>query len=208
MDDVFSILEEIATIRKFKAGDKFFLQGDPSEGIYIVAEGRVKLSRVSKEGYESVLCMRGPHNIFCPVPILDKGEQLGTATALTDGSLFRVEQQKLLDRCQKHPELVAYIQGDCLHEVRQLLVRLESFAFRSIRERLAFTLLDISRRQEDRGESATELTLTQQELAGLIGASRESVSRTLSNFEARGILSTHRGGLVILDPEKLKLISG
>jgi CRP-like cAMP-binding protein len=64
------------------------------------------------------------------------------------------------------------------------------------------------KRHNRQGETDNILDLKQHELAGLIGASRESVSRTLSDFEARGILSTHRGGLVILDLEKLKLISG
>ena len=146
----------------------------------------MKITRVSKAGYESVLCVRGPGNIFCPVPVLDDGEQLGTATALTDGSMMRVEQQQLLTRCQQYPEILAYIQGDCLHEVRQLLVRMENFAYRSIRERLAFTLIDMLNRQTTNGEPNMVLDLKQQELAGLIGASRESVSRTLSDFESRG----------------------
>lgn len=208
MIEIFSTLENIATIRKFKAGENFFIQGEDSKGIFIVTEGRVKVSRVTKEGDETVLCVRGPGNIFCPVPVLDEGEHLGTATALTDGELYQVEQQQLLSRIQQHPELLAYIQGDCLNEVRRLLVRMENFAFRSIRERLAFTLIDILERQIARGESTSSLDLKQQELAGMVGASRESVSRTLSDFEAKGILSTHRGGLVILDPEKLKLIAG
>jgi hypothetical protein len=63
--------------------------------------------------------------------VLDEGEQLGTATALSNGALLRIEQAKLLDRCQEYPEILAYIQGDCLHEVRQLLVRMESFAYRA-----------------------------------------------------------------------------
>jgi CRP/FNR family transcriptional regulator len=208
MNPLLSLLQDHLVEKEFKAGDSFFHQGDESEGIYFITEGRVKIARVSLDGQESVLCVRGPGNLFCPVPTLDKGEHLGTAIALTDGRLQWAPQEIVIERCAKHPDLLAYIQADCLHEVRQLLVRMENFAYRSIRERLAYTLLDIRERQIAQGESDDVLSLTQQELAGLIGASRESVSRTLSAFEHAGILKTRRGGVVILDPEKLRLISG
>jgi CRP-like cAMP-binding protein len=200
-------LNKIFHHRVCEKGSHIFEQGMFAKAIYLVKNGRVKISRVTKEGYETILCVRGPGEIFCPVPILDQGDQLGTAMALTDVELFWAEEEIFNDLCQKNPALLSIVQTDCLFEVRRLLHRMEAFAFRSIRERLAFTLLDEIQRQAFHGGSSDELQLKQHELAGLVGASRESVSRTLSEFEDEGILLTHRGHLVILDRERLEKIS-
>ena len=100
------------------------------------------------------------------------------------------------------------MQKDCLLEVRRLLGRMESFAFHSVKDRVAITLLDESQRQAQFGGSLNELRITQQELAGLVGASRESVSRTLSKMEDEGIVETLRGRILIRDRQKLQMLVG
>ncbi len=195
-------LKDILHLRSFETGDKIYLQGAPTRAIYVIARGRVKVARVTKEGYESILCVRGPGESFCPVTVLDKGSQLGTAIAMTDVVLWWAERQAFEALCYESAALLAFVQSDCLLEGRRLLGRVEAFAFRSIRERLAFTLLDESQRQL----AHNELRLTQQELAGLVGASRESVSRALSKLADEGVLRVFRGRLVIDQPEQLKRI--
>ena len=116
--------------------------------------------------------------------------------------LWWAERKAFESLCLESPALLAYVQSDCLLEVRRLLGRVEAFAFRSIRERLAFTLLDESQRQL----AHNELRLTQQELAGLVGASRESISRALSKLADEGILQVFRGRLIIDKPDQLKII--
>lgn len=200
-------LLNILNERKFKEGARIYIQGAPPKAIYIIKKGRVKIVRVTKEGHESILCVRGTGDIFCPVPILDQGDQIGTAIALTDVELYWAEKTDFNILCKKKPELMAFVQGDCLFEVRRLLQRMEAFAFHSIQERLAFTILDELSRQVDHGGLENELRLKQQELAGLVGASRESISRTLSKLRDQGIVSVFRGRLVIENIEKLKIIA-
>lgn len=84
-------------------------------------------------------------------------------------------------------------------EVRRVLGRMELVAFRPVKERVAITLLDELQKQAHDEAHSAQLRITQQELAGLVGASRESVSRALSKLEGRGLLKTLRGGVVILD---------
>ena len=140
-------LRNALNVRSFKAGESIFLQGASPNAVYLVANGRVKIDRVTQEGHESILCMRGSGDYFCPVPLLDGGEHLGRAIAVTDVTLFWVERDEFMDLCQDSPELLSVVQGDCLFEVRHLLHRLEAFAFRSVRERLAITLLNETRRR-------------------------------------------------------------
>ena len=125
---------------------------------------------------------------------------------MTDVALLWANREEFHTLCQECPEFLALVQHDCLLEVRRMLNRMESFAFRHIEERLAFTILDESRRQAANNEPLTELRITQQELAGLVGASRESVSRILSRFEQNGMVKTGRGRLIIRDRIKLQKV--
>lgn len=200
-------LRNALNVRNFSAGEAIFLQGAPPTAIYLVANGRVKIDRVTQEGHESILCMRGSGDYFCPVPLLDAGEHLGRAIAVTDVTLFWIERDEFMDFCQDSPELLSVVQGDCLFEVRHLLNRLEAFAFRSVRERLAITLLNETRRRGTADSPATQLEITQQELAGLVGASRESVSRTLKQMERNDILFTARGRITINNRMQLESLA-
>jgi CRP-like cAMP-binding protein len=137
------------------------------------------------------------------VPLLDGGKHLGTAVAITDVTLFSIERETFTDLCVKSPQLLAIVQGDCLSEVRNLINRLEIFAFRNVRERLAIALLNQAGLEQKNGRTS-ELRLTQQDLADLIGASRESVSRILKEFERTNIVTLGRGRIVLKDKQRLR----
>ena len=194
-------------VQTCEPGEPVFFQGAPATAIYVVMHGRVKISRVTPDGHESILCVRQPGEYFCPVPVLDGGSQLGSAIAMTDVTVLWVERDKFHALCRQYPQLLASVQGDCLAEVRYLLNRLETFTFRNVTERLALALLEGIRHQRASGEDPIELNMIQQELAGLVGASRESVSRSLQRLKQAGILELQRGRVRILDLERLRKIA-
>jgi len=194
-------------VASYAPGEQVFCQGEDPQGVYLIVQGRVKIVRVTPEGYESILCVRGPGEYFCPVPLLDQGEQLGSAVAMTPLSLFVLPRETFQRLCQQSLELLSVVQVDCLSEVRYLLNRLETFAFRRVRERVCIALLDQSRAQKVDGEPADAVQLTQSELAALVGAARESVSRALKALEMDGLLTLKRGRILILEREKLRRIA-
>jgi len=194
--------------RRYSPGQEVFLQGDPTESIYIVAQGRVKLTRVAREGFESVLCVRRPGEYFCPVSVIDRGPQLGTAEAMGEVVLLEADREQFNALCEDNPELLAMVQGACISEVRKLMQRVETFAFRNVRQRLAMTILEESHRQRLNGKPVDEIRITQQELAGLVAASRESISRTMTLLERDGMVQTGRGRIRILKREQLRKLSG
>jgi len=200
-------LRSVMQIQTFAAGDPIFHQGESASAIYAVVSGRVKIARVTPDGNESILCVRQAGEYFCPVPVLDGNSHLGTAIAMTDVTIFWVERKTFQAICKESQQLLAAVQGDCLGEVRYLLNRLETFAFRNIKERLAIAMLNEVRHQRTDQKGMIELSMTQQELAGLVGASRESVSRNLKQLELDEVVELHRGKIHILDKEKLRKIS-
>lgn len=193
---------------RYSSGQEIFLQGDPTEFVYIVAQGRIKITRMAREGFMSVLCVRGPGEYFCPATVIDKGPQLGTAKAIGEAVLLEADRAKFNLLCEENSELLAMVHSTCIGEVRALMHRVESFASRNVRERLAMTILEESHRQQDSGKPADQIQITQQELAGLVGASRESISRTMSRFEENGLVQTGRGRIRILDRRQLGELSG
>ena len=193
-------------VKNFTAGESIFLQDASPDTIYLVGNGKVKIVRVTREGYESILCVRRVGDYFCPVPLLDGGNHLGTAVAMDKVTLFCIDKETFSDLCNNYPVFLTIVQGDCLGEVRNLMNRLEAYAFRNIRERVAFALLEESQRQKDNSSPPIKIHITQQELAGLVGASRESVSRALNKLAKEGILSLGRGRITIYDSKQLENI--
>lgn len=194
--------------RRYAPGQEVYLQGDPTTSVYVVAQGRVKLTRVARQGFESVLCVRRPGEYFCPVTVIDRGPQLGTAVAMGEVVLLEADRASFNVLCEENPELLAMVQGTCIGEIRSLMRRVEAFAFSNVRERLAMTILEESSRQQGNEKPSDEIRITQQELAGLVGASRESISRTMTRFEQGGLVQTGRGRITILDRQQLSELSG
>lgn len=174
------------------------------DGIYIIAEGKVKISRVTPDGYESILCIRGPGDIFCPVPILDRAEQLGAAVAMTEVKLEYAHKDPFVELCREHAELMTIVQGDCLSQVRRLVRRMETFAFHSVKDRVVLTILEGLQAGAPSMNGSFELRIKHQELAGLVGASRETISRVLAQLQDEGVLTVHRERVVIEDLAALK----
>ncbi|MFC2028931.1 Crp/Fnr family transcriptional regulator [Chloroflexota bacterium] len=205
-EDIRIRLGKVMHLRSLREGESVFHQGEQADAIYIVLSGRIKISRVTVDGNESILCMRQKGSYFCPVPVLDQKSHLGTATAMGETEILYAERKEFLDICSQFPELMALVQGDCLAEVRHLLNRLETNAFRPIRERLALILLQEVSQLDASSEIPAVVAMTQQELSGLVGSSRESISRNLARFEEDGLVQTKRGRIEILDSEGLRQI--
>ncbi len=196
-------LRPLVHVRRFNAGEVIFLQDEPTQAIYIVGQGRVKIARITPDGKESILCIRKAGEYFCPVPLLDGKGQLGTASAITPVTILCIERHAFLQLCQEHPELLSVVQADCLGEVRYLLHRLEATTHRTLRERVVIALLDALHPQEIENNHGV-LLLTHQELACLSGVSRENTSRVLKELEREGLLKLQRGKIHILDIARLR----
>jgi len=193
--------------KSYAAGEQIFPQGAPPSAIYFVVSGQVKVARTPPDGHEIILCMPGAGDSFCPVTVLDGGPQLGMAQAVTDTEVLRVDSRQFLSLCHEHPQLQASIQQACLGEVRRLIQRIELLSFRTLRQRLATVLLHNVRRQPSGPCRSAELRITQQELAQMVGGSRESTSRLLALWERGGTVKLGRGRVTIIDPDRLEALS-
>ncbi len=183
-----------------KRNTAFFFAQEQSDSIYLVKQGRVKLTRTSSEGREVILDILGPGEIFGELAIA--GEELRThsASAIDDSLVCIITRQDFEELLKAHPEMALKVLKLVGMRRRELEMRLEDLIFQPLVNRLALTLLwQAKRHGVSEKNGAVRLPLTQKDLAHLIGASREAVAEQLAKFRQAGFLKTSYRAIQLTD---------
>jgi CRP-like cAMP-binding protein len=199
-DDVLESLRDKAVVRSLARNDVLFRQGDASDALYVVQDGRIAIATQSGDGRESVIAVLEEGGLFGELPLFDEEPRIADARALTDSHVVELAYEPVRAILSEKPELLWII-------VRLLVVRL-----RATDEALADAVfLDVPARTAKRilelaGEADRfTLPLTQEELAAMVGASRERVNKAISLFLRLGWLEIEgRANYKILDREAME----
>jgi CRP-like cAMP-binding protein len=180
---------------QFDPGQMIFSRGDPAREMYLVVEGKVRLSVLSSDGHELSLAHAGPGSVFGEIATLDGGERTAGATSIGRVQAMALPQSAALDLIESNPKIaVATIRFLCslLRETDQ---RLEGIALHRIEVRLARLLLSALKLQSPSTMAERmplELGMSQGEMALLIGASRPKVNVALTLLEHMGAIARKR----------------
>lgn len=189
-----------------------FHEGDEPTALYGVLSGAVKEFRASRDGRQRILEVVEPGRTFAEVPALDGRPHPASAMTLPDSELAVFPRRVLVAQLRESPEAALGALGDLCGSFRQLRGRLWSeLSYRSVPQRTAALLLRLAEewgRVGPGGRITLELPLTRTEMAESLGAPRESVSRALSAFSRRGLISLSGNRLTILESELLRRRSG
>jgi CRP/FNR family cyclic AMP-dependent transcriptional regulator len=185
--------------RKYARGQIIFTQGDPGTNLCLVEEGRVRISVASDEGKELVLGMLGPGDFFGELALLDGEPRSADATAHDASTLLLLARDDLLRFLETRAHVSAVLLAALSRKLRATTQQAQDVAFLDVPSRLVRALLAVA----DGGEPPV-CRVTQNELAGLVGATRESVNKWLGKFERRGLLSRRRGAITLLDRAALQ----
>lgn len=196
-------LARIAVPFERAAGSIIHIEGEPAEAMYIVVQGRVKISRLSQQGREQVLNIIGPGDHFNTVPIFDDGPCPANAEALAAVTLLALPRAGLLDVAEQHPALALALLREFTGRLRHLVNLVDELSLHTVQGRLAGLLLAQAEAAE-RGEVAAPLT--QAEMAARLGTVREMVARTLKSFEALGLIGLERGTITIRNRARLAAV--
>jgi CRP/FNR family cyclic AMP-dependent transcriptional regulator len=199
-DEVLRDLASIAVPQQYPARHLIQFEGDPAEAMYVVAQGRVKISRIGSNGREQVLNVIGPGGHFNTAPIFDNGLCPANAEALSDLALLVLPRPAMRSQIARHPDLAMALLSEFAGRLRHLVNLVDELALHSVQGRLAGLLLQQAEAAE-RGEAVH--ALTQAEIATRLGTVREMVARTLKGFEIQGAIRLDRGAITILDRELL-----
>ena len=186
-------------------GEVLFHEGDPGDRLYVITGGKVKLGRTSPDGRENLLAVLGPGEMFGELSLFDPGPRTATATAVSDVRLVGLGHQDLRAWLSGRPEVAQHLLQALAQRLRRTNETLGDLVFSDVPGRVAKALLDLSRRfgrQTDAGVLVAH-ELTQEELAQLVGASRETVNKALADFAGRGWLRLEARAVVLLDVERL-----
>jgi len=180
----------------FEPGHVIFSRGDLAREMYLVLEGKVRLSVLTSDARELSFAHAGPGNIFGEIAALDGGERTASATAINRVQVMALPQRAILDLIENNPTLaVAAIRFLCTR-LRETDLLLEAIALHRIEVRLSRLLLSALKSQSTTatGEDVPlDLGMSQGELALLIGASRPKVTNALSTLEDTGQLPARTG---------------
>jgi len=186
---------------KIAKGSILFKEGDDGEHLYVIIEGKLKLGTSSGDGRENLLSILGPGEMFGELSLFDPGPRTSTATAVTDAKLLSLSHEKVIPWLKVSLQLLARLS----QRLRRTNEAVGDLVFSDVPGRVAKALIDLGDRF---GKTTAEgllvnHDLTQEELAQLVGASRETVNKALADFAGRGWLKLDGRSVLITDVERL-----
>jgi CRP-like cAMP-binding protein len=186
-------------------GRVLFAEGDAGDRLYVIVEGKIKLGRTSGDGRDNLVAVLGPGEMFGELSLFDPGPRTATASALTDARLLELGHDDLRPWLTGRPEVASQLLRALAQRLRRTNESLADLVFSDVPGRVAKALLDLSRRFGVPADDGLHVThdLTQEELAQLVGASRETVNKALADFASRGWLRLEARAVVIRDAERL-----
>ena len=205
-DEVAAALESSMSSASLRRGEILFNEGDDGNQLYVVTEGKIKLGRTSPDGRENLLAILGPGQMFGELSFFDPGPRSATATAVTDVELKSLGHEALSPVLDAHPDVAHALLNQLAGRLRRTNEVVGDLVFSDVPGRVAKALLDLASRFGRRADDGVHVNhdLTQEELAQLVGASRETVNKALADFASRGWLRLEPRSVVILDLERLQ----
>jgi CRP/FNR family transcriptional regulator, cyclic AMP receptor protein len=190
---------------EIRKGDVLFNEGEPGDSLYIVLSGKIKVGRRAADGRQNLIAVMGPSDMVGELSLFDPGPRTATATALTDSRLARLRKQSLRPWLSNRPEIAEQLLWVLARRLRRTNDALADLIFTDVPGRVAKNLLQLAGKFGSRDSGVLRVThdLTQEELAQLVGASRETVNKALADFASRGWLRLDGKSVIIMDPERL-----
>lgn len=199
------LLGSAMTTRSVDRGHIVFREGDTGDRLFIVLDGKIKISRSAPDGRENLLAVLGPGEMFGELSLFDPGPRTATASAITDSALASLDHDDLRPLLLAQPTVAVQLLAALAQRLRRTNEAMADLVFSDVPGRVAKALLDLAERFGDAEPEGVRVRhdLTQEELAQLVGASRETVNKALSEFANRGWIRLEGRSVLLLDQERL-----
>lgn len=205
-DDAAEALLSTMTRTKIARGQELFHEGEQGDSLYVITGGKVKLGRRSADGRENLLAILGEGEMLGELSLFDPGPRTATASAIADTELVGLSHQDMTAYLGTRPEIAMTMLSALAARLRRTNEALGDLVFTDVPGRVAKALLDLSRRfgQPSGDGILVAHDLTQEELAQLVGASRETVNKALADFSSRGWIKLEARAVTLMDSERLQ----
>jgi len=188
-DDLLTI-EKISKQRKCKKNTILFSQGDPGEAIYFTMSGKVKIFKTSEDGKEHTLTIAAPGDIFAEVVLFNEVPYPASAEVIEDGIIAFIRNADMERALENNPKIAVAIIKALNKRLIESQSQVESLAFQDARSRTAEVLLSLARIHGKQSDNGIELDLgfSRQELANMVGVTRETFTRALMLFKKMNLI--------------------
>jgi CRP/FNR family transcriptional regulator, cyclic AMP receptor protein len=196
-----------AHVRSYGRGDTIFVMGDEGDRLMAVLDGRVRISVTSPDGREMVLAILGAGEVFGEIAVLDGRERTADATAHTACTLAVVDRRDVLALLEREPSAwLAVVELLCAR-LRSADQHMSEIALLDLPARLASTLLRMAEGQGGVAGEKAKLSLSQRQLGEMVGASRESVNKCISQWQRADIVRVDGAAITLLNRNALRRIA-
>jgi CRP-like cAMP-binding protein len=192
----------LCTTRALARGEVLFLKGDPGDALYALRSGRIRIATGTSDGRHVTLNILGPGDVFGEIALLDGKPRTAEAVAIEACELFVVQRRDLLPLLGRDLGLAIRIIELLCARLRWVSDRREDAALLPMEARLARALLMLA---EDYG---SDVQTSQQELADLVGASRERVNQQLQAWQREGLIALRRSCIMVAAADRLRERAG
>jgi CRP/FNR family transcriptional regulator, cyclic AMP receptor protein len=202
-------LIRFATVRRVRANEEIFTKGDSGQSLQGVLSGRICIYTISPENEEVFLNILEPGEIFGEIALMDGGPRTASARAMTEADLLQIHRDHFVPYMKQYPELALSMIPVLCSRIRMNVEFIEDAVFLHLPARLAKRLLalgDTHGVEEPRG-IRIRLKLSQQDLAHMIGATRERVNKELNLWRERGLIAMEEGLIVLCNRNRLTQIA-
>lgn len=205
-EDEMAEMGRITSMESVKKRQPLYLPGDPGDNVFLLKSGRVKVSQISEDGKEFTLAILEPGEIFGELEVFEGTQRDTMAEALEDTSICVIKKRDFEELLKKRPDLTLRLTKMIGLRLRRLESRITDLVFKDVPSRLAHLLLRLSGEFGVRDGAAIRLTIgiTHQQMANLIGSTRETVTAILGDFKRQGLISLDERRVVILREKELE----
>ena len=202
-------LSEVVRLLEVRRRQVIYLPGDPGRSIYFVNNGRMKISKVTRDGKELTLAYRQGGEVFGELALIDGGPREEMAEAVDNATVTEIDRGEFDQLVQRHGVVGYRLTKILAQRRREIENKIENLVFKDVNAKLAQLLLRLAGEfgVDDARGTLVALKITHQEMANLIGSTRETVSLTLSQFKRKGLIHTDGRKVILADAEGLKALA-
>ncbi len=205
-EEELELIDSITTEKTYQKGEYIFFEDEKGDKFYVIKEGQVKLTKMIENGDEQILNIFSDNDIIAEIIAFDRGNYPASALTMKATTLICFEQAKFENLILEHPEIGLKLLQELSGRLRRAQQNVRDLALKDSSAKVASLLIFLAEKYGDvrRDKIILDISLTQKEMANMIGSSRETVSRVLGRFENNGLIKTSRKKITIFKPEEIK----
>ncbi len=196
-EDQISAIKKIAVEKQFNRGEIIFSDGDEGNGFFVIAEGRVKVFKVSTEGKEQILHIFGRGQPFGEVPVFTGQRFPANAQAIDKTRVLFLPRASIVDLISANPSLALNMLAIMSKKLRQFAVQIENLSLKEMPARLASYLIFLA--DEQNTDEVVNLKISKGQLASILGTIPETLSRVFAKLSSRNLISVDGKKISLID---------